>query len=169
MTVGENLAMAARRGLRRGLARALTPALSIQFSEALGTIGLGLEGRLETRVGLLSGGQRQAVAMLMATLAKPKLLLLDEHLANLDPKTGETVMQLTARMIERERLTTLMITHNMNDAIKWGNRLVMMDAGRVVYEAAGAEKSALSVADLIARFHAASGRQFGGDRALLAN
>ena len=153
MTIEENLAMAAKRGQARGLRLAVTNELREQFRLALAPIGLGLETRLAARVGTLSGGQRQALALLMATISGSRLLLLDEHAASLDPKTAEIVMALTARLVEERRLTTLMVTHNMQDAIRFGNRLVMMHAGRVIFDARGAEKAALTVPGLVARFH----------------
>ena len=168
MSIAENLAMAARRGQRRGLSRAVTAELRERFGAALATIGLGLEARLDARVGTLSGGQRQALALLMATLARPKLLLLDEHLASLDPKTAEAVMQLTDRLVREGSLTTLMVTHNMHEAIRWGNRLVMMHAGRVVLDVAGADKAGLTVPGLVERFHAVSHETLSDDRVLLA-
>jgi putative ABC transport system ATP-binding protein len=125
---------------------------------------VGLEARLPARVGTLSGGQRQALALLMATISGSRLLLLDEHAASLDPKTAETVMALTARLVAERELTTLMVTHNMQDAIRWGNRLVMMHAGRVLFDARGAEKAALTVPGLVARFH-----EVAEDRTLLAS
>jgi len=163
LTLEENLAMAARRGQPRGLGLAVTGAGRERYRAALAPIGLGLESRLGARVGTLSGGQRQALALLMATLSGSRLLLLDEHAASLDPKTAEAVMALTARLVEERRLTTLMVTHNMQDAIRWGNRLVMMHAGRVIFDARGAEKAALTVAGLVAKFH-----EVAEDRALLA-
>ena len=169
MTIAENLAMAAKRGQRRGLHRAVTPALAERFRQALGEVGLGLEGRLDTRIGTLSGGQRQAVALLMATLSQPRLLLLDEHLANLDPKTGEAVMQMTARLIEADRLATIMVTHNMAEAIRWGNRLVMMHEGRIILDLEGAAKAALTVPRLIEKFHEASRGELIDDRMLLTS
>lgn len=169
MTIEENLAMAARRGQARGLRRAVTPAARDGFRDALAPIGLGLESRLAARVGTLSGGQCQALALLMATLAGPRLLLLDEHLANLDPKTAEIVMALTARLVGEARLTTLMITHNMHEAIRWGSRLIMMHAGRIIFDAAGAEKAALSVPVLVDKFHEASREALTDDRLLLAD
>ncbi len=167
MSIAENLAMAAKRGQKRGLHRAVTPALAERFRAALAQVGLGLEGRLDTRIGTLSGGQRQAVALLMATLARPRLLLLDEHLANLDPKTGEAVMQMTARLIEASRLATIMVTHNMAEAIRWGNRLVMMHEGRIILDVEGAAKTALSVPGLIEKFHEANRGDLIDDRMLL--
>ncbi len=168
MTIAENMALAARRGRSRGLRQAVTPDLAAAFRAQLANIGLGLENRLDTRVGTLSGGQRQALSLLMATAAQPRLLLLDEHLANLDPRTSAVVMAATARLIAADRLAAIMVTHNMAEAVAWGNRLIMLHAGRIVFEAAGAEKAALTVADLIARFHAASGRALADDRLLLA-
>jgi putative ABC transport system ATP-binding protein len=169
MTIAENLAMATKRGQRRGLNRAVTPALAERFRTALAEVGLGLEGRLDTRIGTLSGGQRQAVALLMATLAQPRLLLLDEHLASLDPKTGEAVMQMTARLIETHRLATVMVTHNVQEAIRWGNRLVMMHEGRIILDVEGAAKAALTVAGLVQKFHEASRGDLIDDRMLLTS
>ena len=168
MTIEENLAIAVKRGQRRGLARAVTAALRERFRVALADIGLGLEARLGTRVGTLSGGQRQALALLMATIARPRLLLLDEHLASLDPKTAEAVMQLTGRLVAAESLTTVMVTHNMQEAIRWGDRLIMMHEGRIVFDARGVEKRALSVPALIGKFHDVSHTTFASDRALLS-
>ena len=153
MTIEENLAMAAKRGQVRGLRIAVGNSERERFRAALAPIGLGLEARLAARVGTLSGGQRQALALLMATISGSRLLLLDEHAASLDPKTAGIVMALTARLVEERRLTTLMVTHNMQDAIRFGNRLVMMHAGRVLFDARGAEKAALTVPGLVARFH----------------
>ena len=169
MTIEENLAMAERRGQFRGLRRAVTPASRVRFAAGLGAIGLGLETRLGVRVGTLSGGQRQALALLLATLSGSRLLLLDEHLAALDPKTAETVMALTARLVAERSLTTLMITHKMQDAIAWGNRLLMMDRGRIIFEARGAEKAALTVGALVEKFHQASDTRLTDDRVLLTN
>ena len=168
MTIEENLAMAEKRGQRRGLALAVTAAGRERYRQALALIGLGLEARLATRVGQLSGGQRQALALLMATLSGSRLLLLDEHLASLDPRTAELVMELTGRLVAEQRLTTLMITHNMQDAIRWGNRLLMMHAGRIVFAADAAIKAALDVPALVRRFHEASQRDLDEDRVLLA-
>jgi len=153
MTIEENLAMAARRGQARGLRLAVDDRARERFRAALAPIGLGLEARLAARVGTLSGGQRQALALLMATISGSRLLLLDEHAASLDPKTAEIVMALTARLVEERGLTTLMVTHNMQDALRWGNRLVMLHAGRVLFDARGAEKAALTVPGLVERFH----------------
>jgi len=167
MTIEENLAMAARRGRMRGLRRGVTAAAHADFARLLASIGLGLEARLTVRVATLSGGQRQALALQMATLAGARLLLLDEHLAALDPKTAETVMTLTARLVQERRLTTLMVTHRMQDAIRWGNRLAMMHAGRIIFEARDAAKVALTVDALVAKFHQAGG-DLTEDRLLLA-
>ncbi len=168
MTIEENLAMAGRRGQPRGLRLAVTAAGRAEFRRQLAEIGLGLEGRLGTRVGTLSGGQRQALGLLMATLARPKLLLLDEHLASLDPKTAEVVMHLTARLVAEGHLTTLMVTHNMHEAMRWGNRLIMMHEGRFVLDVGADEKAHLSVRDLVAKFYEASGEALAVDRMLLA-
>jgi len=168
MSIAENLAMAARRGHARGLRRAVTAARAAEFRARLAAVGLGLEQRPDARIGTLSGGQRQAVALLMATIAGPRLLLLDEHLANLDPRTAGVVMALTGRLVAEGGLTTLMVTHNMAQAIRWGNRLVMMHAGRIIFEVGGTEKAALTVEALIDRFHVASGTELVDDRVLLA-
>lgn len=168
MTIEENLAIAAKRGQRRGLARAVTREIREHFRAALADVGLGLEARLGTRVGTLSGGQRQALALLMATIARPRLLLLDEHLASLDPKTAEAVMQLTGKLVAADRLTTLMVTHNMQDAIRWGDRLIMMHEGRIVLDLRDAAKRALTVRALVDQFHAVSSATFASDRALLS-
>ena len=167
MTIEENLAMAERRGRPRGLRRAITPSARVRFAAALAPIGLGLETRLLARVGTLSGGQRQALALLMATMAGAQLLLLDEHLAALDPRTAETVMALTQRLVTEHHLTTLMITHKMQDAIRIGNRLIMMHEGRVILDVRDVAKAALTVEALVARFHEAGG-EMSEDRVLLA-
>jgi putative ABC transport system ATP-binding protein len=169
MSIAENLAMAASRGGARGLRRAVNEARAAAFRKRLAAVGLGLELRADARIGTLSGGQRQAIALLMATSAEPRLLLLDEHLANLDPRTATVVMALTARLVAEGRLTTLMVTHNMAEAIRWGNRLVMMHAGRIAFEVAGSEKAALTVGALIDRFHAAIGMELVDDRVLLGS
>jgi putative ABC transport system ATP-binding protein len=168
MTIEENLALAEKRGQRRGLGTGVTEAGRARYRAALAPIGLGLENRLAVRTGTLSGGQRQTLALLMATISGSRLLLLDEHLANLDPKTAEIVMALTGRLVAEQRLTTLMITHNMQDAIRWGNRLLMMHAGRIIFDAAGPAKAALTVAALVAKFHEASHGDLTDDRVLLA-
>ena len=167
LTIAENLALAARRGQPRGLSRGVTPARRAAFAAALAEAGLGLEDRLDARLATLSGGQRQAVALLMATLGDPALLLLDEHLAALDPRAAGLVMDLTRRRIEAAGLTAVMVTHDMRAAIAWGSRLLMMHAGRVVLDIRGPAKAALTVADLVARFHDAAGRPLDDDRALL--
>ena len=152
MQIEENLALAARRGKRRTLRPGITKAEREEFIERLKILDLGLENRLTSKVGLLSGGQRQALTLLMATLIRPKLLLLDEHTAALDPKTAAKVLAATDRIVERDHLTTLMITHNMKDAIVHGNRLIMMKDGRVILDISGEEKKRLTVEDLLARF-----------------
>ncbi len=168
MTIEENLAMAERRGQPRGLRRAVTRTGRERYRATLAPIGLGLETRLSARGGTLSGGQRQAWALIMATLSGARLLLLDEHLANLDPKTGEIVMALSARIVREGRLTTLMVTHNMQDAIRWGTRLLMMHGGRIVFDARGEEKAALTVEALVDKFHSASKTELADDRIRLA-
>ena len=168
MTIEENLALAARRGERRTLRWGIRREERTQFQELLKTLGLGLEDRLTTKVGLLSGGQRQALTLLMASLKKPKVLLLDEHTAALDPKTAAKVLNLSDQIVSENKLTTLMITHNMKDAIAHGNRLIMLDAGRIILDIQGEEKRHLTVADLLARFTQASGEELKSDRLLLA-
>ncbi|KAB1440478.1 ABC transporter ATP-binding protein [Candidatus Galacturonibacter soehngenii] len=168
MEIQENLAIAYRRGKKRGLSWGITKAEKEKFHEELKVLGLGLEDRMTSKVGLLSGGQRQALTLLMATLQKPKLLLLDEHTAALDPKTARNVLSLTNEIIQADKLTAIMITHNMKDAIKYGNRLIMMHEGRVVYDVAGEEKKNLQVSDLLAKFEQASGGEFANDRMMLA-
>ena len=167
MEIQENLALAKRRGKRRLLAPGITKAEREEYVSLLAPLGLGLETRLTSKVGLLSGGQRQALTLLMATLTKPKLLLLDEHTAALDPKTAAKVLDLTETIVNRDRLTTIMITHNMRDAILHGNRLIMMWEGRVVLDIRGEEKKHLTVNDLLQQFEKASGEQFANDQALL--
>ncbi len=168
MTLEENLAMAAKRGQARGLSWAVTSAKREEFRRRLAPIGLGLEERLSIRVGTLSGGQRQALALLMATMAQPKLLLLDEHLASLDPKTADLVMNLTGKLVAENCLTTLMVTHNMQQAIQWGNRLIMMHRGRIIFDVAGANKAKLQVKDLVNKFYEQSREELTDDEALLA-
>ncbi len=168
MTIEENLAMAARRGQARGLRWAITSAKRAEFRRWLAKIALGLETRLSVRVGTLSGGQRQALALLMATMAQPKVLLLDEHLASLDPKTAELVMGLTVKLVAEHHLTTLMVTHNMHQAIQWGNRLIMMHQGRIIFDVAGAEKSKLQVNDLVDKFYEQSREELAVDQMLLS-
>ncbi len=152
MQIEENLALALRRGEKRGLRWQITPKEREEYREALKVLGLGLEDRLTTKVGLLSGGQRQALTLLMATLRKPKLLLLDEHTAALDPKTAAIVLDLTAKLIESENLTTFMVTHNMKDALRYGNRLIMMNEGKIILDVSGEEKKKLEVRDLLELF-----------------
>lgn len=168
MQIEENMALAMRRGEKRGLRWAVTNAEREQFREQLSTLGLGLEDRMTAKVGLLSGGQRQALTLLMASLKQPKLLLLDEHTAALDPKTAAKVLALSDQIVQENRLTTLMITHNMKDAIAHGNRLIMMDAGRVVVDISGEEKKKLTVPDLLALFSSASGSTEANDKLLLS-
>ena len=168
MQIEENLALAARRGQRRGLSWGVTKEEKEQYRELLGGLGLGLESRLTTKVSTLSGGQRQALTLLMATLKRPKLLLLDEHTAALDPKTAAKVMELTDRIVREGQLTTLMITHNMRDAIQYGNRLIMLHDGHVILDIAGEEKKKLTVPDLLDQFTKASGDEFANDRAILS-
>lgn len=167
MQIIENLAMAKRRGKTRTLAWGVTRSEKDEYSERLRELGLGLEKRLTAKVGLLSGGQRQALTLLMATLTDPKLLLLDEHTAALDPKTAAKVLDLTEKIVGEHHLTTLMVTHNMNDAIRLGNRLIMMHEGRIIYDVSGAEKAALTVADLLQKFEEVSGGELANDRMLL--
>ena len=168
MQIEENLALAARRGKKRGLRIGITNAEREEYKKQLATLGLGLEDRMTAKVGLLSGGQRQALTLLMATLQKPKLLLLDEHTAALDPKTAAKVLETTQRIVEDNKLTTIMITHNMRDAIAHGNRLIMMHEGRIVVDVEGQEKRELMVEDLLELFARNSGSQFSSDRAMLS-
>ncbi|MBR6812757.1 MAG: ATP-binding cassette domain-containing protein [Oscillospiraceae bacterium] len=168
MQIEENLALAARRGQRRGLRQGITRAEREQFRELLKILDLGLENRLTDKVGLLSGGQRQALTLLMATLRKPKLLLLDEHTAALDPKTAAKVMEVTRTLVNQDRLTTLMITHNMRDAIEYGDRLIMMYEGRIALDISGEEKQKLTVEDLLAKFGKATGSSETTDKLLLS-
>ena len=167
MWIEENMSLAYRRGKKRGLKWAITGKERSQYRYMLSQLGLGLENRLSSKVGLLSGGQRQALTLLMAVMQKPKLLLLDEHTAALDPKTAETVLNLSEKFIAEGRLTAMMITHNMKDAITHGNRLIMMHEGRIIYNVSGAEKKALTVDDLLKKFADISGEEFANDRALL--
>ena len=168
MEIAENLAIAARRGKKRKLIPGVRKAEREEYRELLKTLDLGLEDRLTTKIGLLSGGQRQAITLLMATLKRPKLLLLDEHTAALDPKTAAKVLELTNRIVNEHKLTTLMITHNMKDAITYGNRLIMMYDGHVVVDVEGEEKKKLKVEDLLNMFVQASGKEFANDRAILS-
>ena len=158
MGIEENLALAYRRGNIRGLKKGISGKERALYKELLSSLGLGLEDRLTSRVGLLSGGQRQALTLLMATLKKPELLLLDEHTAALDPKTADKVLQLTEEIVNKEHLTTLMVTHNMRNAIQYGNRLNMVDGGKIVVDIRGEEKKNLSVKDLLEKFNIESDR-----------
>ena len=167
MQIEENLALAARRGQPRGLKTGITAKERKEYRELLKILDLGLEDRLTAKVGLLSGGQRQALTLLMASLIKPKLLLLDEHTAALDPKTAAKVLDATEKIVQRDRLTTLMITHNMRDAIAHGNRLIMMYEGRVAVDVSGEEKKNLTVEQLLALFSKASGSDEADDKLLL--
>ena len=168
MEIQENLALALRRGRKRGLSWGIKANEKDFYREALTKLGLGLQTRMTSKVGLLSGGQRQALTLLMATLEKPKLLLLDEHTAALDPKTAKKVLELTDEIIKERELTALMVTHNMKDAIQYGNRLIMMHEGRIIYDVAGEEKKNLQVEDLLKKFGEASGGEFANDRMMLA-
>ncbi len=168
MQIEENLALAARRGQGRGLRVGINKAEREAYRTLLATLGLGLEDRMTSKVGLLSGGQRQALTLLMATLKKPKLLLLDEHTAALDPKTAAKVLETTETIIQRDKLTTLMITHNMRDAIAHGNRLIMMYEGRVAIDVSGEEKKKLTVERLLAMFSEVSGSDEADDKLLLS-
>lgn len=168
MQIIENLAMAARRGQARTLAWGIKREEHAAYHESLKELDLGLEDRMTSKVGLLSGGQRQALTLLMATLKEPKLLLLDEHTAALDPKTAQKVLNLTEKMVAEHHLTTLMVTHNMNDAIRLGNRLIMMNEGQIIYDISGEEKKSLHVGDLLAKFEEVSGSEFSNDRMLLS-
>lgn len=168
MWIEENMALAARRGQARGLKWAITNKERNKFKEMLAELDLGLENRLSTKVGLLSGGQRQALTLLMAVMKKPKLLLLDKHTAALDPKTAAKVLALSDKFIEEEKLTALMVTHNMKDAIAHGNRLIMMNNGKIILDVSGEEKKKLTVEDLLSAFSKLSGTEFANDRALLS-
>ena len=168
MMIEENLAIAERRGRAPSLSWGSSEAKRQEYREMLFSLGLGLEDRLESKVGLLSGGQRQALTLLMATMASPKLLLLDEHTAALDPKTAAQVLHLTKTIVEERRLTTLMITHNMRDALALGNRLIMMYDGRIIIDVAGEEKKRLNVKDLLKMFEKASGTELASDSLLLS-
>ena len=168
MEIEENLALAYRRGEKRSLKWGVTAAEKELYHEKLKILELGLENRMTSKVGLLSGGQRQALTLLMATLKQPKLLLLDEHTAALDPKTAKTVLDLTEKIIAENHLTALMVTHNMKDAIRLGNRLIMMHEGHIIYDVAGEEKKNLHVSDLLKKFEEASGGEFANDRMMLS-
>ncbi|SFB14069.1 putative ABC transport system ATP-binding protein [Acetitomaculum ruminis DSM 5522] len=169
MQIIENLAIAARRGKKRNLKNGVNKSEKEEYKELLAMLDLGLESRLFSKVGLLSGGQRQAITLLMATLKKPKILLLDEHTAALDPKTAKKVLELTEKVVYDNNLTTIMITHNMKDAIAIGNRLIMMNDGHIIYDVSGKEKKSLTTADLLDKFKIGSGEELDNDRILLAN
>ncbi len=168
MQIDENLALAARRGQKRTLRWGITRKEKESYRELLATLDLGLEDRMTAKVGLLSGGQRQALTLLMASLQQPKLLLLDEHTAALDPRTAKKVLEITNRIVTEQNLTALMITHNMKDAIRTGNRLVMMHEGQIIYDVRGEEKEHLQVSDLMKKFEQASGGEFANDRMMLS-
>ncbi len=167
MWIEENMALAARRGQRRGLKWAINKHEREQFKKMLSELDLGLENRLSAKVGLLSGGQRQALTLLMAVMKKPKLLLLDEHTAALDPKTAAKVLELSDKFIAEEGLTAMMVTHNMRDAIAHGNRLIMMNNGKIILDVSGEEKKKLTVEYLLEAFSKLSGEEFANDRVLL--
>ena len=168
MQIDENMALAARRGEQRTLRWGVTAAEREQYKEILKTLDLGLEERLTAKVGLLSGGQRQALTLLMATMKRPKLLLLDEHTAALDPKTAAKVLETTDKIVKQHNLTTMMVTHNMRDAIAHGNRLIMMNEGRIVIDVKGEEKAKLTVEDLLHKFEEVAGRDSVSDRMVLS-
>jgi putative ABC transport system ATP-binding protein len=167
MEIEENLAMAAKRGHHRGLRWNVTPSERETFIEKVKRLDLGLQDRMHSKVGLLSGGQRQALTLLMATIQKPELLLLDEHTAALDPKTASKVVEITKEIVAEDNLTTLMVTHNMKDAIAIGNRLIMMDDGKIIYDVSGKEKQELTVEYLLKKFEDAAGVSFDNDAMLL--
>ena len=167
MMIEENLALAKRRGCHRTLRPGIKSSEREEYRELLKILDLGLEDRMTSKVGLLSGGQRQALTLLMATLKKPKLLLLDEHTAALDPKTAAKVLDTTEKIVKRDHLTTLMITHNMKDAIAHGNRLIMMKDGKIILDIRGEEKKKLTVEDLLHKFEEVSGEEFSNDKAIL--
>ncbi|MFH0915045.1 MAG: ATP-binding cassette domain-containing protein [bacterium] len=167
MSIQENMAMAYLRGRRRGLRPGVPARLRRQMKEQLVELAMGLETRLTTQVNKLSGGQRQAMSLLMATVAEPRLLLLDEHTAALDPKVAATIMDLTGKIVQQRKLTTLMVTHNMEIALRWGNRLIMMHAGRIILDVAGVQKETLTIPGLIQKFHEVSGETLAVDRMLL--
>lgn len=167
MWIEENLALAFRRGKKRGMKWGISNEERKLYRELLEPFDLGLENRLSTKVALLSGGQRQALTLLMATLQKPDLLLLDEHTAALDPKTAAKVLEMTDKIIRDNNLTAIMVTHNMKDAIKHGNRLIMMMNGQIIYDISGEEKQRLKVSDLLQKFEVSTGEEFANDRMLL--
>ncbi|HCP60243.1 MAG TPA: ABC transporter ATP-binding protein [Dehalococcoidia bacterium] len=168
LTIEENLSLAMLRGQSRGLKAALNKERRESFREALALLGLGLEDRLSTPVGTLSGGQRQALSLVMATISKPAILLLDEHIATLDPKTAQTVLNLTDMVVQREKMTAMMVTHNMDIALRYGSRLVMMHKGKLVVDMDEANKKTLTISDLVTAFEQAAGEQFTDDTILLS-
>ena len=168
MWIEENMAIASRRGLARSLRWGISSKQRAEYKKMLAQFGLGLENRLSTSESLLSGGQRQALTLLMATMRQPKLLLLDEHTAALDPKTAATVLELTDKIVSENHLTTMMITHNMKDAIAHGNRLIMMNNGQIIFDVKGEEKKKLTVEDLLRKFSELNGEEMVNDRMLLA-
>jgi putative ABC transport system ATP-binding protein len=168
MTINENMSLALLRGQSRGLRMAVTRQRQEQFREALAPLGLGLENRLNTLVGTLSGGQRQALALVMATISQPAILLLDEHTATLDPKTARTVLELSEVIVKREKITTMMVTHNMEVALRYGNRLIMMHKGRIIVDLNYEQRKNLVVNDLITAFERGSGEHFADDSILLS-
>lgn len=167
MMIEENLALAMRRGKAFGINSIFDSKQTEYFKQILAELDLGLENRLTAKVGLLSGGQRQALTLLMATMKKPELLLLDEHTAALDPKTAEKVLNLTEKIVNRDKLTTLMITHNMRDALRFGNRLIMINNGQVVVDVDAEQKEKLQITDLLELFEKAAGAEFTSDSVLL--
>ena len=167
MTINENMSLALLRGQSRGLRMAVTRQRRERFREALAPLGLGLENRLSALVGTLSGGQRQALALVMATISRPSLLLLDEHTATLDPKTARIVLELSEVIVEREKMTTMMVTHNMEVALRYGNRLIMMHEGRIVVDLNQEQRTGITINDLITAFERASGSKFSDDEVLL--
>ena len=167
MEIQENLALALRKGEKRGLGWGIKASEKEIYRDALARLGLGLEDRMSIKVGLLSGGQRQALTLLMATLKKPKLLLLDEHTAALDPATAEKVMEITNRIVKRNRITTMMITHNINSALKTGNRTIMMDSGEIILDVSGEERDRMSLDDLLNLYSLKKKEAFANDRMLL--
>lgn len=168
LTIEQNLALALKRGQRRGLGFGVCTKDKVKFKNLLSTLGLGLENRLTDRVGLLSGGQRQALTMIMATMTKPDILLLDEHTAALDPKTGKKILDITETVVHRDELTTLMVTHNMNQAITLGNRLIMLHQGKIILDISGEDKKGLKVEDLLERFYSLRGESMATDRMLFS-
>ena len=168
MQIEENMALAAKRGKKRGLKFGIRKDEREEYRKLLAKLDLGLEDRLTAKVGLLSGGQRQAITLLMATMQNPKLLLLDEHTAALDPKTAAKVLEISEKIITENHLTAMMVTHNMKDAITYGNRLIMMNNGQIIYDVSGKEKKNLKVADLLRKFEEVSGGEFANDRMMLS-